>query len=110
MSFIIRIAVLCLLLAAIPCIAAASDSGDHGHGHDTGDASGSDHSAVDSGGNLRFRESSDSGGTSDSGDNPVIQAGRTQIGIVHPLPCRTAMTRRTNRPERMRPFLEKRVN
>jgi predicted transcriptional regulator len=62
MSFIIRIAVLCLLLAAIPCIAVASDSGDQSHGHDTGDASGSDHSAVDSGG------TSDSGGTPDSGE------------------------------------------
>ena len=58
MSFIIRIAVLCLLLAAIPCIAAASDSGDQGHGHDTGDASGSDNSAVDFTVNLRFREPS----------------------------------------------------
>ena len=106
MSFIIRIAVLCLLLAAIPCIAAASDSGDHGHGHDTGDASGSDHSAVDSG-ELQI-PGNHTGGSIPG--KPVIPAGRMQIGIVHPLPCRTAMTRRTNRPERMRPFLEKRVN
>jgi predicted transcriptional regulator len=48
MSSIIRIAVLCLLLVAIPCIAAASDSTDNDHGYDTGDASGLDKPAGDS--------------------------------------------------------------
>jgi predicted transcriptional regulator len=49
MSSIIRIAVLCLLLAAIPCITAASDNGDHNHGPETGDVSGSDYPVGDSG-------------------------------------------------------------
>ena len=48
MSVIIRIAVVCLLLAAIPCFAAAADGGNHDYGRDTSGKSGSDHSAGDS--------------------------------------------------------------
>jgi predicted transcriptional regulator len=48
MSVIIRIAVVCLLLAAIPFIAAAADGGNHDYGRDTSGKSGSDHSDGDS--------------------------------------------------------------
>jgi predicted transcriptional regulator len=78
MTLIVRIALLCLLLAALPFIAAAEDNGGHDNGYDAGGASGSGHGDGDSSGDSRGGDSGDhdySGGESGSGNHDGDSSG-----------------------------------
>ncbi len=71
MAFIVRIALLCLLLAALPCIAVASEGGEHDHGYDTGGVSPSVQDERDSPAESDGGRESEGSGTGSTSAGPA---------------------------------------